>query len=177
MWLLMSWVFRTQNICQIAISLNKFLWLVPLFVYAYYSDWSRTDFDRNKIKMIGHFDRGRIGCYFRPCIYISWPANTLHLISLKHSDIERNWTEVNNITQEPSWPRSSVGRALGYQTKGRGFDSNHGQANITLPYPVSLWESLGVPGPDLTRTPHLFGKKIYCRIKNVNCKITGSFTK
>ena len=29
---------------------------------------------------------------------------------------------------EPSWPRSSVGRALGWYSKGRGFDSHRGQA-------------------------------------------------
>ena len=34
-WLLMSWAFKTQNRCQIAMSLNKFSWFVLLFVYAY----------------------------------------------------------------------------------------------------------------------------------------------
>ena len=30
---LVSSAFKTQNRCQIAMSLNKFLWFVPLFVY------------------------------------------------------------------------------------------------------------------------------------------------
>ncbi len=32
------------------------------------SDRSRTDFDRAKIKLTGHFDHGPIGRYFEPCI-------------------------------------------------------------------------------------------------------------
>ena len=32
---------------------------------------------------------------------------------------------------EPTWPRSSVGRVLDWQTKGRWFDSHRGQANFS----------------------------------------------
>ena len=31
------------------------------------NDWSKTDFDRAKIKLTGHFDRRPTGRYFEPC--------------------------------------------------------------------------------------------------------------
>ena len=39
------------------------------------NDRSKTDFDRAKIKLTGHFDRRPIGRYFEPCVshIIIWP--------------------------------------------------------------------------------------------------------
>ena len=44
------------------------------------NDRSKTDFDRAKIKLTGHFDRRPTGRYFEPCSYFSLPNTNWLLV-------------------------------------------------------------------------------------------------
>ena len=50
------------------------------------SDRSKTDFDRAKIKLTGHFDRRPIGRYIEPC-YVS-QQSFINLVLHRHVRIE-----------------------------------------------------------------------------------------
>ena len=51
----MSWAVKTQNRCQIAMSLNMICSTGRSYMRI--SGRSRTDFDEAKIQLTGHFDR------------------------------------------------------------------------------------------------------------------------
>ena len=63
------------------------------------NDRSKTDFDRAKIKLTGHFDPRPTGRYFEPWVYIKTKGEGIWLVKLEGQAVEGyiEWFFINNI--------------------------------------------------------------------------------